>query len=584
MGVSLAILAAWTVLIAPGLGLARLALGRRHSEIVTVGLGVALGVALAIARAAGWHALGIVDSSGLLWAIEGALAAVGVGWFLVGDRGSKSPRREVGRLGWVLAGVTALGMALRQVIVGAEPGPLPAYDAPAHCTLARALLLHPGEASWAPFMDAAPHYPWGTHALLAELSVLTGAPIHVVFTVLVTTGLGAASILVVAALARALWRADEPAVGAAFVYACATGPLGLLYGRWGGLPSEVGLLLVCGIACALALRRDGVWLLAPLTLGLLLAHHLSAGIGAVAIGVPFLATAGLGAREQWPATRTVLAAVLGGAVLALPMWRVVMSVDLAGDTAALAIPRHMDLFDLGASSIGAFVLAFAVVPLASGRLPAALPRLWLLGSIVGLVCGFTLCFSVAKLVTGLTGEPRAILVPTRWAAALTYPLAVLAGGGAWQLWRRIEPLALRLAVVASLVSMGLYATWKVSLQSLDPESWAHHEALAERVEPGDVVVSITNEARWAGYLTGVTASTVPAPPGSDPLTPRATALAELPARVLADAPLPEALAGEIDGRIWVIADLRVRQVPRSPTLTLIEQDGPFVILEWRPTP
>src|SRR5690606_13973744 len=132
------------------------------------------------------------------------------------------PRRtSAAPVGLAVAGAAVLGAALRLVIVRGEAGPSPAYDAAAHCTLARALAQNPGRATWAPFMDTAPHYPWGAHALVVEVSALSGVPIHGAFSLLLTGGLGAAGIVVIAGLARALWRRDDPAVGAAWIYALA---------------------------------------------------------------------------------------------------------------------------------------------------------------------------------------------------------------------------------------------------------------------------------------------------------------------------------------------------------------------------
>jgi hypothetical protein len=568
-------LLALSCMLLPGFAIARWG-APRVPALTRWGLGATLGLALLVIRATALHASSVL-TAGWIPAMEASLVALSLAALTWGSTGARRLPAELRsrRAMLSLVAIVGLGALLRLGLHHGAAIALNNYDSPAHATLSLALWLNPGEATWAPFMDAQPHYPWGAHTMVGLIHAVSGVSIHGVLTVMTSAGLGAITIVILAGLARCVWDADAPALGAAFLAAvCGRGLL--LVAQWGGYPSEVGFALVAGIALALLVAssapRVGALALPLSTLALLWSHHLTAAIGAAAIGVPFVAIV-LGEPASRRGAGRAMIAVLLAAAMAAPMWSVVLDVELAGDTAALSIPRHLDLVSSLPNSVGAWVLVFVAIALASSTVPKGRGRLAVLGAIAGLAIGFTICLPLAKLAT-ISDGARGILVPSRWLGALAFPLIVLGGGGvafAWRTWPRW-----RVAAAIGLTAGALVTVWGARGMELDPAAWGAHVRAGEIVGEGGVVLSHTRDQRWAGFASHRTANAVPAPPGSDPLTERARAL---------DTQLLPALSGQpkppwIEGTTAVVVDLRERAPARSPYLRPVERHGPHGLFTW----
>jgi len=574
---ALLVILLWVALLLPGAALVE-RWAPEAPALVRLGLAAGLGTTIAIVKAVLLHVGMWMPRPGALWIIESAV-------FIVSAVSLAMARRERGRRRdrsvLVVSGVTLVASCLRMWPHDFALEPLPVYDAAAHCTLVAALAENPGRATWLPFMDAPPHYPWGGHAVVLELHRLTGFPIHGVFAVTLTAGLGGVSILAVTGFARTIWRRDLPAMGAGAAYASLSLALGATYARWGGLPAELGFALALVMGIALLERRTNPWAAPLLWLGLLLAHHLTPIIVGVAVIPCVLALGFVHPRLRvwfgWTMARLGLAAGF-----ALPMWSSIFAGgDPTADTVALAIPRTMDLFDLVGNTIGSLLVAFAVVPLATGRLPPRLGRVVLLGLATGLLVGFTGCYSLAKVIHAVAGSAGTALVPSRWAAALTYPLAVLAGGGVAEVWQwgvRVGKPWWRWAGVTIFMLVPAYPLWRqAATTTYDRNAWAAYQLTGEVSRPQDIIVVLASDPRWAGYLSRRAATTVPAPPGSDPLTPEAQARRAMPRHVLEGSPAP---ASPADTDFYVVLDRRMHPLPSGGFLQAVAAFDSVIVFRW----
>jgi hypothetical protein len=463
---------------------------------------------------------------------------------------------------------------------GLSPEPLRAPDAARHCTMAAALSLTPGWASWEPFMDAPIHYPWGTHALIALVHALSGVAVPGVFTVLLTAGLGALSILAVAALSRQVWNDPRAVVGSAFVYAFLALADGALFSRWGGISSELAFLFALCLGAAMLRGGRLAWSLPLFVLGILLTNQL---ISLMAGTVFLLVLAGT--AYAFPGRRRgcllAVAGALAGAAFAVPVWLQVLDVDLAGRTVTFSIRQHMELYTLGYTHVGAYLLTMAALSLFAENRPTPLGTLSLLSASVALLLGFTVVFTLYRLWTGLAGEPAAALGPSRWATALTYPLAVYAGAGAAALWQRLG--GLRWAVMLSLCLVPLYPMARVARRQIDEDALAAFRYVRERADGNDFAVSMMgNLNAWAGCLTNLESNDVATPPGSDPLTPYAAARRQLPAVVRRNAPLPAWLGDIPSRRFFLVVDTRRHNLAPSPHRTPLARFGRVSVERWNP--
>ncbi len=574
------------------------------------GAGAGLGASALAVRATVLARLDLVGDVGVVWGVELFVFAASLALWLWSRRGGPAARpvNEERTRAWAAAAVLTVlgGGLLRTLLFDGLTGPLPSFDAPAHATIAQALAMHPASASWEPFMDAPFHYPWGAHAAVVMCANVVQVPIHQVCTVWTLAGLGMLSIVAVGGLGAVVWPGVRHAgLASALVYGFLTDALGLMYGRWGGFASEYAMLCAVGLAVwiwSVADRREdsfkspeaapsnrvvGVFV-ALGTLGVLWSHHLSPAIVVAALGVPVLTTAWT--RRGLHGARPVGVGVAVAALAAAPMWIQVLSGALGEGSEATSIPRHMELLSTGARVVGPGVLICAVW--SSTTPSSARARLWMLSSVAGLVLGFVAVFSLTRWGTFVASGGEAsygMLVPTRWLAALGYPLSAWAGGGLGRWLEGAPSKNLRLLRWALAWWIGLgtagYEVQRFSASSrpLEPAAWQAHASLGARVGAQDLVVSITSITRWAGYLTRVTSNVVPAPPGSDPLTSSALARRALARAFMSGVPAPTGalrLRGGPARRVFVLVDQRIGPLPERDDVTLLEHEGPFALFEW----
>ncbi|MCG8556982.1 MAG: hypothetical protein MJD61_17115 [Proteobacteria bacterium] len=581
---TLSILAVFFLVLSPGLAVITW-LDRGGSWWKNVGPGLALGAALAVARAVVLHRVGLLHDRALLWSLEGALFGVsGLALALAFLRNRKQNERTRGKLrvreGLALLAILVGSSVLRMIPHRMRPEALQVPDAPQHCTLTTALLLTPGRGTWEPFMDAPLRYPWGSHALVAELHTLTGVPVWGVFSVLLTAGFGLLSTLALVAFAAEIWDEPRHAIGSGYAYAFLSVADGAVFSRWGGLPTEVCFCFALAMGAVL-LRGGRLLVLLPVFVtAIFLCNTLLPLIIGWAFAWGLAATAWAFPERRRGCLMAAMAAALG-VLPALPMWLQVIDFDAMGKTIAFQLHRHMDLFDMGHTHVGAYLVLLAALALFARRSPTAIGRLVVLASIAALLVAFTGIFTLYKLATGLADAPRTMLVPSRWATALTYPLAAFAGGGVVALWERLGKL--RFVVAASLAMSPIYPLWRLSFQRVDAAAFAAFEYVRGQADPRDMVISMVphNDA-WANAVTRMEANDVATPPGSDPLTRRALANKRLRRIAKLDGNLPGELADDPPRRYFlVVNENRHRLVPSTRRVRLTRV-GHVSVHEWFP--
>jgi hypothetical protein len=231
-------------LLAPGVLWALLAYPSPRRTI-RVGVGLALGIAIQVTLAAPLAAtVGISATSELVATFLVLTGAATLGWAMR-VRTPRLPalapwrRRETAWLAMVIVvgvAVCAAPLALWSVPDGWDPS--------AHVLLASNIIATGRLPTWKPFEPIASNYPYGAHALIADISLLTGIAPDRVFGVLLSMIAPALAMLLVYALARRMWRRGDFAVAAAAAFGLLGFGCSVAYGSWGGLPNALGLILL----------------------------------------------------------------------------------------------------------------------------------------------------------------------------------------------------------------------------------------------------------------------------------------------------------------------------------------------------
>lgn len=572
-------LATFFALLLPGIAVLRW-LAPRCDRLTEWGVGSALGLVLLVARAMLLHRFGWFLHPERVRILELALVITAAIVAAAAVRRRHAPSfgwRKGGALFAVLGGSAVLRMIPHEL----APRALQVPDAPQHCTMTTALLLTPGRATWEPFMNAPVHYPWGSHALVAEVHLLTGVPVWGTFSILLTAGLGVVTTMAVAAVAMRIWRQSSYALGSAYVYAFLSWADGVLFSRWGGLPTETSFALGLGLAAVMLAGGRIAWTMPFFVLGVLLTNHLIAGIVGVAFAFALAAVTYAFPDLRKGALLAIAGAALAGLV-AVPVWLQVLNVDLADDTIAFSLRRHMDLWDMGHSHIGMYLVALAGVALFARRAPSKLGGTSILASIAALLTVFVCVFTLHKLYTGLDGTPEAVLVPSRWATALTYPLAIFSGGGAVALWDKLG--GLRLVGAFALACSPIYPLWELSFRAdVDRKAFEAFEYVRRISEPHDMVVSmVPRHDAWTNCVTRREANDVATPPGSDPLTRYAEIRRRLRPLIKRDADLPRALIPEQPRSYYLVVDTRRHRLRPSTRREPIRRFGHISVQQWKP--
>lgn len=529
---------------------------------ITVGLG--LGVALQLLLAAPLAAITGITRAGIA-GLTLALVVIAVAIVLV-----RRPRRRHARDPKGLLHLLQLALALA-VIAAWQLFPLAQHAIPQgwdpsfHSLLASTTVATGKLPTWAPYEPIASNYPYGPHALMAEISLLTGIASDQVFAALLNGVIPIITGLALYSFARRALRRHDIALGAVAAYGLLGNWGSIDYGAWGGLPNALGCFLLFVFLTEL-FAPAFPWLRA-VTGGLLLgaipiAHHhvmlttvmLLAAYGAVLVAQAFFWGA---APSKRVARRRLRRLLVTGAVGLVVVGDYAVPILLrAGQLGGTDVFRYFDHYDglpfdkngWALWIVSALGFVALVVPLYGwarvrqrGRGGAEPARLFIAVSCVALAVAFFLCYYVYRSYSlHRYGLPYTAFTPTRFLTDLTYFLALYAGIALAALWRwgarrQSDNLAVRLAgkdlgqpgiparAIQVIARAGVIAllliTATVNLRTqigggAGQLAAGEREAFAwikANTAPNTLVVNLDVNARWAPYFTQREVAFTPVP-------------------------------------------------------------------------
>jgi hypothetical protein len=563
----LRILGGVLVLILPGILLAgAMRIGKSRLEIFAYGSTIGLGLSAYLAMVVSHFDLRIFYP---LWAVVGLLSAVWF-WKCAQRPPEKSPVAVIAVL--ILVAATRLAVAVPMYLPNG-------WDPSFHMILARKIQIAQHSISdWTPFESVALNYPTGSHTLIVVLSAITGLPLHIVFKDLIPL-LGVFSTSQVYLLARRATGSDLAANWSAAVYGLLAVDGSINYYNWGGLPNELGMLLLLGMLTLWLDESAGRWawiLMAILYAATILVHHhvmlASAGILAAALIWPKKASRG-----------TLLLALLAAAVLdafyLVPLATKITAIqrtDVLSDGEQLLKLRDQ-IFQFGLPVV---ILGVAGIGLWVIRKIRCHPL------IVGGGLAMILMFIAGEYVVGAIlasrGQPfSTVFTPSRFLADMNYFLAIMAGMSLAFVQRalRLPAWILSLLIPACMLCEIDYWRRAATLDDTTPVSPAISQSyincciwVNQHTPPSTVVMDFEP---WTTYFAWRRANHTPMPI-SEPLEQTDPELYRAP-RIMSGQIPPDSP----DMEFVIIAD--PSQHPSSPILWR-DESGLAVMLLWSANP
>ena len=204
---------------------------------VGLALGLALEMFLLIVLGSG---PGITRASVVLSSLVLILAAVLLAWRThVPRHGSPEQGRR-----YAIQIALALGVLLVPRVVPLFIDTVPqGWDSSFHSLLASSTVATGRLPTWAPYEPIPLNYPYGSHLVIAAITLLTGIAPDMVFAGLLNVLVPMMTGLALYALTRRVLRRHDIALGAIIAYGLLGNWGSLDYTRWGGLPNALGLAL-----------------------------------------------------------------------------------------------------------------------------------------------------------------------------------------------------------------------------------------------------------------------------------------------------------------------------------------------------
>lgn len=511
---------------------------------VGLGIGVAFQMHISALLAAGPGITGVSVAAATV--CGGALATV-LAWRSRRPRIPRLSRRTVA-LSAQIAGVVAATTTLRLVPLAFQEIPR-GWDPSFHSLLASTTVATGRLPTWAPFEPIPSNYPYGPHVLMAQITLVSGIPVHVVFAVLLNGVVPAATGLALYAFGRRVLQGHGPALASVAAYGL-LGYLGSIdYGGWGGLPNALGFFLVLVVLTVLFTPGFDWWrvIVGGVLLGAVpLAHHhvLLTTVLLLAAYTGYLAWRWTTHKAARPVTlraarrlaATGVVAVLSVAYYLVPFAARALEVP---DTSVLRYTDHD--FSLAANGVLLWALALAGAPLVDRRRGVRRGD----AGASGRARAFVVAASATLLLAYLLGyygyrayslrryhQPYTAFTPSRFLTDLTLFLALYAGIPLAALWRlgardawqtsKLAKLRLVSGPLGTLVRMSLRATlvlvlavtgivfmWQQLLPApgyATPGHLAAGEAAAfawvrMHTPSNTLVMNLDPNARWAPYFT-----------------------------------------------------------------------------------
>jgi hypothetical protein len=369
--------------------------------------------------------------------------------------------------------------------------------------------------TWQPFERIPLNYPWGSHVLVNDVSILSGVEIHQSFAILNSVFFGVLSVIAVYALATRFFENRQPAAMAAFAYGVLANWGSLNYLAWGGLPNQIGMFLFLSVTYVLLEDKLKHWEKAVfagfLLSGIILVHNHAMLVSFGILGFYVLVVV-LAQRKISSDIKIILSA---GAIAILfssyYTYQLIEKIFSAETSGVFKFKENLSVFDLPIY-VGIVLTIFFVVGLVSYQKKEGHNYLFLLSWEVSLFFAFTVFHYVWKLAsTALSGEPYVAFTPSRFVTDLAYPLSIMAGQGLAVVSEAMRRYSVFLVPIFFLL-LGLvpfYYTAGFYKRVLSPEAAAALAWVKESTPRQSLIVNnstdSTAEARpenfWAAYVS-----------------------------------------------------------------------------------
>lgn len=548
------------------------------SRIIRLGLGLALGLAIQVTLAAPLAmTVGITQVSVAVSTLITLVAAVALG---VAMR-VRAPRLSSLTAGRRLESSWLVVIITTSALIGAIPlafWSIPdGWDPSAHALLASIVIATGKLPTWRPYEAITTNYPYGTHVLLANLSLLTGLAPDKVFSSLLNVFVPVMANLQIYALARRMWRRGSLALAATGAYALFGFANSVAYPSWGGLPNALGLILLLALLEPLfapGYTRRRVILAGFLLSATTLTHHhvtltatlilggfslcLAATLYIRGLGVP--TTTRMVARRRLVRVVAVCALGMFFAIYELAPY-LIHGAQTLGNTGVFGDFHEYSGWPFDKNGIVLWITATLGIGIALGRVWRQTPMGARLGdrlrqttrllsprsaaseaqllSAVALVVMFGAFvfgqFIFKDIVWALYHKDSTAFSPPRFLSNMTYFLALYAAPSliwiwdfgqrsmlkSWPVVSRLTVLTMRGSVVLGSLAVAitsLRASGQIGSYAgqLSPGDLAAFQWVRENTPPQTIVIALTpNDEKWAPYFTQREALYTPLPASED---------------------------------------------------------------------
>jgi hypothetical protein len=365
------------------------------------------------------------------------------------------------------------------------------WDSSFHSLLAGTTVATGRLPTWAPYEQIPLNYPFGSHLVIAAMTLLTGIAPDMVFAVLLSVLVPLMTGLALYALARRALRRHDVALGTVIAYGLLGNWGSLDYTRWGGLPNALGFALFLIFLLILFAPGFAVYriVVGGIVLGSIpLAHNhvmLTAGLILVAYaGFLILRdssiTRYISKIEQrgQASPRRVLRRLLLTSLIALAasgsyVVPLLLRVGQLQDTSVLRVVDKVDgspFADNGWALWGLALLGAAMVYASKfgnrqahgvGRGGAREARAFVAIALAALAAAFYLCYYAYRAYAlDVYHQPYTAFTPSRFLTDMTYFLAIYAGIALAALWQTGARHATNIAAKATPLPEKSIPIWR----------------------------------------------------------------------------------------------------------------------------
>lgn len=414
-------------LILPGLILGPILLRKNLGLFASLVIGAGLGLVILLDIDAMLSALGGITILNLLLAI-GLLSVTALIAF-TRMAGLSSIR---GKIPWGIISIIVGGVLVRSLPLLKMKYPL-GWDATFHLLIAKSSLAT-GKIpqTWQPYERFALNYPWGSHLLIANISIVSGAQLHTIFMACSIVIFSALSIAAIYVLAGRLGFSRNAMFGSAFAYAFLASSGSIDYFRWGGLPNQIAMFLfICCIIVFISNtgpRFMRLLISGFMLSGVVLVHHHSM-ITAFAI-LLFIAIIACVSKRRICGIGYDAVIVLGIALLASfsQSWKLISKIGESANVGAFQFKETLNVFTTPFIDVGIVLIICSVIGLSYIYRDTNESTLFLHGWTTALFVFFTIGYYLWRIYSRLTiGEVFVAMTPSRFLADMAYPLSVYAG-------------------------------------------------------------------------------------------------------------------------------------------------------------